>query len=150
TCMRKAIAGAQRFIYCEDQAFYSAPVMQFIADRLNGPAPRPKVILVHGPDRSDPPSTFTGPLRNWLFAAVGPTVANDQIAYYEHSAWTIHAKVTIIDDVWAMVGSANSMRRSLYTDGEVSVAVIDEAAASDPPAGFARDLRVRLRLEHCG
>lgn len=38
---------------------------------------------------------------------------------------TVHAKTTIIDDTWACIGSANCMRRSLFTDLEHSVGYID-------------------------
>jgi phosphatidylserine/phosphatidylglycerophosphate/cardiolipin synthase-like enzyme len=38
---------------------------------------------------------------------------------------TVHAKTTIIDDTWACIGSANCMRRSLFTDLEYSVGYID-------------------------
>ncbi len=38
----------------------------------------------------------------------------------------VHSKATIIDDHWLFVGSANCMRRSLYTDGEISVGVLDK------------------------
>jgi phosphatidylserine/phosphatidylglycerophosphate/cardiolipin synthase-like enzyme len=70
----------------------------------------------------------------------------------------IHAKVVIVDDVWAMIGSDNLNRRSWTHDSELSIAVLDdERDARDPldPAGFgdgarrfARDLRIRLMREH--
>lgn len=70
----------------------------------------------------------------------------------------VHAKVCVIDDVWACVGSDNSNRRSWTHDSELSCAVLDETL--DPrepsdPAGlgdgarvFARDLRLQLLREH--
>jgi phosphatidylserine/phosphatidylglycerophosphate/cardiolipin synthase-like enzyme len=70
----------------------------------------------------------------------------------------VHAKVVVIDDVWAMVGSDNLNRRSWTHDSELSCAVLDEA--TDPrepldPAGigdgarvFARELRLTLWREH--
>ena len=70
----------------------------------------------------------------------------------------VHAKVVIIDDVWAMVGSDNLNRRSWTHDSELSCAVLDETRdAREPrdPAGlgdgarvFARDLRLELWREH--
>jgi phosphatidylserine/phosphatidylglycerophosphate/cardiolipin synthase-like enzyme len=39
---------------------------------------------------------------------------------------TVHSKTTIVDDHWAIIGSANCMRRSLYTDWEHSVVFVDE------------------------
>jgi phosphatidylserine/phosphatidylglycerophosphate/cardiolipin synthase-like enzyme len=38
----------------------------------------------------------------------------------------VHTKSTIVDDHWAIIGSANAFRRSLYTDIEHSVAVLGE------------------------
>jgi phosphatidylserine/phosphatidylglycerophosphate/cardiolipin synthase-like enzyme len=39
---------------------------------------------------------------------------------------TVHSKTTLVDDHWAIAGSANCMRRSLYTDWEHSVVFVDE------------------------
>ena len=70
----------------------------------------------------------------------------------------VHAKVCVVDDVWASVGSDNFNRRSWTHDSELSCAVLDDTR--DPrtpadPAGqgdgarvFARDLRLRLWREH--
>lgn len=72
----------------------------------------------------------------------------------------MHAKICVIDDVWATVGSDNLNRRSWTHDSELSCAVID--ATLDPrsptdPGGlgdgarrFARDLRLALWREHLG
>jgi phosphatidylserine/phosphatidylglycerophosphate/cardiolipin synthase-like enzyme len=70
----------------------------------------------------------------------------------------VHAKVCVIDDVWACTGSANLNRRSWSHDSELSCAVLDdtpdERAPRDPGGlgdgarRFARDLRLRLMREH--
>jgi Phosphatidylserine/phosphatidylglycerophosphate/cardiolipin synthases and related enzymes len=52
----------------------------------------------------------------------------------------VHAKVCVIDDQWASVGSDNFNRRSWTHDSEVT------AAISDP--GYARELRLNLAGEH--
>jgi phosphatidylserine/phosphatidylglycerophosphate/cardiolipin synthase-like enzyme len=59
---------------------------------------------------------------------------------------TVHTKSVIVDDVWAMIGSANTMRRSLYTDLEQSVSVID-GDTTDP---FAKEYRKKLWAHHLG
>jgi phosphatidylserine/phosphatidylglycerophosphate/cardiolipin synthase-like enzyme len=56
-------------------------------------------------------------------------------------AITVHAKVTIIDDAWALIQSANCARRSLFSDYEHGVAFIDPAGTS------VRDLRAALWAE---
>jgi phosphatidylserine/phosphatidylglycerophosphate/cardiolipin synthase-like enzyme len=38
----------------------------------------------------------------------------------------VHAKAVVVDDVWAMVGSANLNRRSWTHDSEVACAVVDQ------------------------
>ena len=72
----------------------------------------------------------------------------------------MHAKVCVIDDVWAAVGSDNLNRRSWTHDSELSAAVLDETRDSRAPADpaglgdgarvFARELRLRLWREHLG
>jgi phosphatidylserine/phosphatidylglycerophosphate/cardiolipin synthase-like enzyme len=71
-----------------------------------------------------------------------------------------HALAVVIDDVWAMIGSANLNRRSWTHDSEVACAVLDQQR--DPrhptdPGGlgdgarvFACQLRLRLWREHLG
>ena len=55
---------------------------------------------------------------------------------------TVHAKVVLVDDVFASVGSANFFSRSMAgVDTELTVAVVTSGAA-------VRDLRVRLWAEH--
>jgi phosphatidylserine/phosphatidylglycerophosphate/cardiolipin synthase-like enzyme len=70
----------------------------------------------------------------------------------------VHAKVCVVDDVWACVGSDNFNRRSWTHDSELSCAVLDdtrdERSPRDPGGRgdgarvFARDLRLRLLREH--
>ena len=70
----------------------------------------------------------------------------------------VHAKVCVVDDVWASVGSDNFNRRSWTHDSELSCAVLDDerddrapadpAGAGDGARRFARDLRLTLLREH--
>jgi phosphatidylserine/phosphatidylglycerophosphate/cardiolipin synthase-like enzyme len=72
----------------------------------------------------------------------------------------VHAKVFIVDDVWASVGSDNLNRRSWTHDSELSCAVIDTqqdereprdlGGLGDGARRFARDLRLELWREHLG
>jgi cardiolipin synthase len=52
----------------------------------------------------------------------------------------VHAKLMLVDDVWATVGSCNLHAASLYGNAELNVAF------ADPPA--VRELRVELCAEH--
>src|SRR5690349_23554646 len=68
----------------------------------------------------------------------------------------VHAKVCVVDDTWAIVGSDNFNRRSWTHDSELSCAVIDEAGAPGDaamPTGagpYPGALRVALAREHLG
>jgi phosphatidylserine/phosphatidylglycerophosphate/cardiolipin synthase-like enzyme len=52
----------------------------------------------------------------------------------------VHAKVCVIDDLWASTGSDNFNRRSWTHDSELSAVVLD--------ADYARALRLTLAAEH--
>ena len=54
----------------------------------------------------------------------------------------VHAKVCVVDDTWASVGSDNFNRRSWTHDSELSATVCH--------ADYARDLRTGLTSEHLG
>ena len=58
----------------------------------------------------------------------------------------VHAKVCVMDDVWATVGSDNFNRRSWTHDSELSAVVVDPGAADHSP--YARRLRLTLAAEH--
>ena len=123
---RKAILAAEQYIYMEDQAFWSVEVMSWINQAIKN-HPDLKVILVTGvPDPSDPtlPPFNVVALESGLLPGL-TTTDIDRIRVYGRDV-VVHSKTTLVDDHWAIIGSANCMRRSLYTDVEHSMAVIDE------------------------
>lgn len=61
----------------------------------------------------------------------------------------IHAKMVLIDDVFASIGSTNMNRRSMFHDGEISAQILPgqlRAAKINP----VRDLRCRVWADHLG
>lgn len=54
----------------------------------------------------------------------------------------VHAKVAIVDDLWATVGSGNLNNRGMRDDTEMNVATLD--------AALAYGLRLMLQAEHLG
>jgi phosphatidylserine/phosphatidylglycerophosphate/cardiolipin synthase-like enzyme len=54
----------------------------------------------------------------------------------------VHAKVAIVDDIWATAGSGNLNNRGMRDDTEMNVATLD--------ADLARSLRLTLQAEHLG
>ena len=162
----KALWRARRLIYLEDQYLWSEDIAQALADALRR-SPELRLVAVV-PRYPDEDGRLTGPPNRIGQQAALDTVraaGGDRVAVYdlENELATpiyVHAKVCVIDDVWAAVGSDNLNRRSWTHDSELSAAVLDdtrdERAPADP-AGlgdgarlFARELRLRLWREHLG
>jgi phosphatidylserine/phosphatidylglycerophosphate/cardiolipin synthase-like enzyme len=146
--LERAIGNAETYIYVEDQGFWGQPIMDWLRLRL---AARPalRLIMVFAADPQDGPEA----IRN-LAAAInghlGKAGANmdGQVAFYARDDHVVnHAKTWIIDGEYLIAGSANAFRRSLYTDGEVSLGVIDE---NDTDTNAAIAYRRQLWGEHCG
>lgn len=148
----KAILNARRLIYVEDQFLWSTPTAGLIMSALHAsPDLRVIVVLPQFPDQDgwvarDP--QLLGRMR-----AVLPVLqaAPDRVGCYglENHAGTpvyVHAKVCVLDDVWASIGSDNFCRRSWTNDSELSAVVMDEDPSA--PSAYARRLRLTLAAEH--
>jgi phosphatidylserine/phosphatidylglycerophosphate/cardiolipin synthase-like enzyme len=162
----KALWRVRRLVYLEDQYLWSEDVAQALADALRR-SPELRLIAVV-PRYPDQDGRLTGPPNRIGQQAALDTVraaGGDRVAVYdlENRHGTpiyVHAKVCVMDDVWAAVGSDNLNRRSWTHDSELSAAVLDETRdGREPrdPAGlgdgarvFARELRLRLWREHLG
>ena len=162
----KVLRRARSLVYVEDQYLWSAEVVEAFAVALHAaPHLRMVVVLPLYPDQdgriSKPPNDlgrFEG--IETLRVAGGDRVAVYGIENTNSVPIYVHAKVCVIDDVWASVGSDNVNRRSWTHDSELSCAVIDEqrddrtptdpAGLGDGARVFARDLRLTLGREHLG
>lgn len=141
--LRRAIEAAERYVYIEDSAFTGIEIMGWINARLRAVATL-KVILVWGRDPMDAVTAFPHQaISNTLI--VGIDDYDDRIRVFHREDIIVHSKITIIDDVWAAIGSANCTRRSLYSDTELSVSVMEDSATP-----FAKVLRKDLWGELCG
>jgi phosphatidylserine/phosphatidylglycerophosphate/cardiolipin synthase-like enzyme len=153
-------------IYVEDQYFWSVEIATLLADALRR-QPHLQVVGVV-PRFPDKDGRFSGPPSRFAQAraiAIVKSAGGDRVGIYdiENDAGTpiyVHAKVCVIDDVWATVGSDNLNRRSWTHDSELSCAVIDSqlddripldpGGLGDGSRRFARDLRLSLWAEHLG
>jgi phosphatidylserine/phosphatidylglycerophosphate/cardiolipin synthase-like enzyme len=162
----KVLWRARRLIYLEDQYLWSVEVAQVLAGALRrSPELRLVAVVPRYPDQdgrlSGPPNRIGQQTAMDLVRDAG----GDRVAVYdlENEAGTpiyVHAKVCVVDDVWAAVGSDNLNRRSWTHDAELAAAVLDatrdERAPADPARlgdgarVFARRLRLDLWREHLG
>ena len=83
-----------------------------------------------------------------LRAAGGRRVAVYSIENEDGTPIYVHAKICVIDDTWASVGSDNANRRSWTHDSELGCTVVDDGA--DASHSWPRSLRHELSLEHLG
>lgn len=147
----KAISRAQNYIYIEDQYLVSDEIATALDTALN----RANKLIIVVPERTDgfPTAAFNfhqnrflttvgarHPGKVHVFHLVQPATGN--MIY-------VHAKVMIIDDVYAAVGSPNINRRGMTHDTELAAAVVD-ADVVDGVCRYARDLRRNLWGEHLG
>ena len=162
----KAVRRARTLIYIEDQYFWSIEIAEILASALRQqPGLQLIVVIPRFPDKDGPLSGPPSRLAQARALAVVKAAGGSRVGIYdveneEGTPIYVHAKVCVIDDVWATVGSDNLNRRSWTHDSELSCAVIDsERDAREPldPAGlgdgsrkFARDLRLALWAEHLG
>lgn len=160
----KAVLRARRLIYLEDQYLWSKQVSRLFAAAL---AANPDLHLIavvpRHPDVDGRLSLPPNQVGRQQAIATCRRAAPDRVHVFDvenHKGTPVyvHAKVCVIDDVWASVGSDNFNRRSWTHDSELSCAVLDdEREEREPrdPAGlgdgarvFARELRLKLLREH--
>ena len=141
----KAIARAERIVYVEDQYFWGHGVAEpFEVSLREHPDLRLLVVIPLVPDISglNRVPQYLGRERALVRLM---RIAPGRVAAYgiENHASTpvyVHAKVCVIDDMWASTGSDNFNRRSWTHDSELSAVVLDHA--------YPRDLRLTLAAEH--
>ena len=162
---RKAYARARKLIYVEDQYFWSEEIANLLAETLRS-APDLHLIVVlprhfeQGGMSALPPRHGQKSAMDIVTAAGGDRVGFFDIETESGTPIYVHAKVCVIDDVWAEVGSDNINLRSWTHDSELSCTVLDTthdsreprdpAGLGDMARAFARDLRLELWKEHLG
>jgi phosphatidylserine/phosphatidylglycerophosphate/cardiolipin synthase-like enzyme len=160
----KALRRARRLVYVEDQYLWSADVAQVFAAALRRePGLHLVAVVPRYPDddsRLSLPPMRLGHARalEIVRAAGGDRVQVLDVENRDGTPVYVHAKVCVIDDVWATVGSHNLTRRSWTHDSELTAAILDQrldgreprdpAGLGDGARGFARELRLELWREH--
>ncbi|KAJ0401358.1 hypothetical protein ATCC90586_000965 [Pythium insidiosum] len=151
----KAIKSAKNYVYIEDQYFLYVKDLQ---DALLAALPTlQRVIIV-----VQRPVELTAKLagyKKYQFDMITPLQQRfpNKVQVYSTKASRklyIHSKLVIVDDVYASIGSANWNARSMTSDTELGVGLVDEQRVASPDklqvGKLVRSLRVRKFMEHTG
>ncbi|MCW2885738.1 MAG: phosphatidylserine/phosphatidylglycerophosphate/cardiolipinsynthase-like protein [Streptosporangiaceae bacterium] len=160
----KVLNRARGLIYLEDQYLWSPQVAAPFAEALAAnPGLHMIAVIPRFPDQdgrlSLPPNLLGhGLALDMLRRGGGDRVAVYGLENHEGTPVYVHAKVCVVDDAWACVGSDNFNLRSWTHDSELSCAVLDETPdpreprfpgePGRPARVYARDLRLGLNREH--
>jgi phosphatidylserine/phosphatidylglycerophosphate/cardiolipin synthase-like enzyme len=148
-----AIAAARRYVYLEDQYLgeeLGADHRFELYGQLRDAARRGVKVIMVGSGIRDPadPGYHFRPINRTLNRDLRRKVVDGldahrrNVAVYRLEHCTVHAKLFLIDDVFACIGSANLFSRSMGgVDHELSTAVQTDTT-------LVRDLRVRVWAEH--
>ena len=163
---RKALRRARALVYIEDQYLWSSHVVEAFASALRDqPTLRMIAVLPLYPDQDGKVSRPPNDLGRLDALRILRDAGGDRVAVYglennNDVPIYVHAKICVIDDVWASLGSDNVNRRSWTHDSELSCGILDEhlddreptdpGGLGDGARHFARDLRLQLAREHLG
>ncbi len=164
----KALGNAQQVVYLENQYFwlrtYTGITIPFLdavnaemernIRELGAALRRGATVVIVLPDHPDPGRSDTDASLKRLRDEASDAVRKGRLRVYCLGTSTrkedgeryrpiyVHAKVAIIDDVWATAGSANLNNRGMRDDAEMNVATLDRE--------LAHSLRLMLWSEHIG
>ncbi len=140
----RAIRGAERLIYLENQFLWAPEITTLLAAKLRDPPHADFRLVIMLPTRANNGQDDTlGQVAVLKDADDGDRLMVTtlrSLSGERADRLYIHAKVGIVDDRWLTVGSANLNAHSLFNDTEMNV-VTDSRE-------LARDTRLRLWGEH--
>lgn len=158
-----AIEKAEHYIYIEEQYLWPCRLVDKLKEAINR-KPDLKIILVlakvfdlpqplkslHIEMRVEAIRSITGGSKDQVFVYHLEQLDSNEQIY-------VHSKLMIIDDRYVSIGSANITRRSMTTDSELTVGIVDAQVIVGTINGyeskvckFAKDLRIKLWQEHLG
>jgi phosphatidylserine/phosphatidylglycerophosphate/cardiolipin synthase-like enzyme len=141
----RALRGAQRLIYLENQFLWSPEISSVLVEKLRNPPHEDFRLLVVLPAKPNNGGDDTRGVLGELIDAdrgAGRLVACTLFARAGKLADPVyvHAKIGIVDDEWLTLGSANLNEHSLFNDTEMNIVTHDHETA--------RRTRLRLWVEH--
>jgi phosphatidylserine/phosphatidylglycerophosphate/cardiolipin synthase-like enzyme len=139
----RALRASQRFIYIENQFLWSPEIEAVLHDKIvKPPHPEFRIVLLLPAKPNTGGDDTRGVLGHLIDADDDHLLAATLYARSGRLADPvyIHAKISIIDDAWLTLGSANLNEHSLFNDTEMNVVTHDPEVA--------KETRLRLWAEH--
>jgi phosphatidylserine/phosphatidylglycerophosphate/cardiolipin synthase-like enzyme len=136
-----AVRNAERFILIEDQYFRVPMLNEAIVERMEEMPDLELVVITKPVNEWTDPGCAQTYLADELFKSTFPgRYTTLQLRAFDTvETWgfeetesrfvdiDVHSKVLIVDDVFASIGSANKNNRGIVYEGELNVAIVDEA-----------------------
>lgn len=142
----RALRSAESLVYLENQFLWSPEITEVLLEKLRRPPSQDfRMVLVLPQKPSNGADTTRGQLGRLLDADDGNRrlIAATLVSHGDDPGPVyVHAKLSIVDDRWLSVGSANLNEHSLFNDTELNV------VTDDPDV--VRGTRLKLWSEHLG
>jgi phosphatidylserine/phosphatidylglycerophosphate/cardiolipin synthase-like enzyme len=141
----RAIRGAERFIYLENQFLWSPEIAAALREKLTSPPSSDFRIVLLLPAKPATGNDDTRGVLGELIEEDGDDGLILACTLYARSGALadpvyVHAKIGIVDDAWITLGSANLNEHSLFNDTEMNFVSHD--------TDLAARTRIRLWAEH--
>ncbi|KAG6947796.1 hypothetical protein JG688_00015388 [Phytophthora aleatoria] len=146
----KAIRNAQNYIFIQDQYFILVPeLLEAIMEMM--PSIERLIVTMQRTVEAE----YTG-YAKYLYDMVSPIQEKypDKFKLYttkESKQLYIHSKLVIVDDVYVSLGSANWNRRSMTSDTEIGINIVDTELVQSPDNitvnKLARNFRIQKFME---
>jgi hypothetical protein len=149
--IKRAIERARRYIYIEDQYVVAPMLREALQAALADPNKKLDVVIVM-PEHAEadvPVVANEARYDRHRYLVLKDLITDHRVSVFTIKNHYVHTKATIIDDVFATIGSANMNNRGFNHDAELNAFVLD-GRIEGGVRKFARDLRTRLWAEHLG
>jgi phosphatidylserine/phosphatidylglycerophosphate/cardiolipin synthase-like enzyme len=150
----QAIGQAQQFIYMEEQYLVNMDASNALKAAIAKDTFRHLIVLIPGDDIGtgiDHELYGQAPHRRAQFIQnLTNAPGGNKVHVFVRTNRYVHSKIYIVDDRFALVGSANCNRRGWEHDSEVIAGMTDQSSDSHAAHHFAHRMRLRLWADHLG
>jgi phosphatidylserine/phosphatidylglycerophosphate/cardiolipin synthase-like enzyme len=148
--LKRAIDRAKRYIYIEEQYLVAPMLSAALLAVLAKPDVKVDIVIVISDQCADAriiANQDAYDRARYLF--LKDMINHPRVQVFSIKDYYVHTKATIVDDIFATIGTANMNRRGLTHDAELNAFILD-GRVEDGARKLARDLRTRLWSEHLG